>query len=97
MSLPLDIKKSLRFSGEINAGHILTAVMIAFGIVGGYSAFYSRLSILEYKQLQTDQVVLELRNGNVQTAGAIQELRSSNLRLALIAEQMQKQLERKAP
>jgi hypothetical protein len=88
-------KKGLRFSPEVNAGHILTAIMIAFGIVGGYSAFYSRLSILEYKQLQTDQLVTELRNGNTTTGVAIQELRSGNLRLVIIAEQMQKQLERK--
>ena len=85
----------LKFSPEINAGHILTTLVIVLGIIGGYSTFHSKLSILEYKQIQTDQVVAELRNGNVQTAAAIQELRANNVRLGIIAEQIQKQLERK--
>ena len=83
-------RKGLKFSPEINAGHILTALMLLVGIIGGYSAFYSRLSILEYKQLQTDQVVQELKNGTVQMGVAIQELKANNMRLTIISEQLQK-------
>lgn len=80
-------KKGLRFSPEINAGNILNATMLLIGIVGGYAAFYSRLTILEYKQAQTDQMVQELRNGSIQTSVAIQELKTGNMRLMLLLEQ----------
>ena len=83
-------KKGLRFSPEVNAGHLLTILSIFIGIVGGYAAFYSRLSILEYKQLQTDQVVSELKNGTIQTGVAIQELKTGNMRLMILMEQLQK-------
>ncbi len=83
-------RRGLKFSPEINAGHLLTALMILLGIIGGYSAFYSRLSIMEYKQAQADQVITELKNGTVQIGVAIQELKTSNMRLMILMEQIQK-------
>jgi hypothetical protein len=80
-------RRGLKFSPEVNAGHLLTMLTIFIGIVGGYAAFYSRLSILEYKQIQTDQVVTELKNGTIQTSVAIQELKTGNMRLMLLMEQ----------
>lgn len=89
-------KRGLRFSPEINSGNILTAVTMAVGMVVGYSAFYSRISLLEYRQLQMDQIVTELKAGNAQTGVAIQEIKNNNTRLTLIAEQIQRQLDKKS-
>jgi uncharacterized coiled-coil protein SlyX len=83
-------KKGLRFSPEINAGHILTAVMLLFGIVGGYAAFHTRLSVLEFRQAQTDQVVNELKNNNVKLAQSIEELKTISIRLTVFVEESRK-------
>ncbi len=89
--------RGLRFSKEVNAGHILTAMTILVGMIVGYAAFYSRLSLLEYRQLQMDQIVSELKANNIQTGVAIGEIKNTNIRLALIAEQIQHQLDKKSP
>ncbi len=83
----------LTFSRDINAGHILTAITILIGMIVGYAAFYSRLSLLEYRQLQMDQIVTELKSGNAQTVVAIQDIKASNARLTFLAEQIQHQLD----
>ena len=86
------VKKGLRFSPEINAGNVLNASMLLLGIIGGYATFYSRLTILEYRQVQTDQMVTELKNGSAQIGLAVQELKTANVRLMILIEQTPKQI-----
>lgn len=71
--------------------------MIALGIVAGYAAFYARMNLMEYKQVETDRVLIELRASNMSMNQAIVELKANNNVLTIIQQQMQKQLERKAP
>lgn len=80
-------RRGLTFSPEINAGHALTALMIAIGIVVGYASFYSRINLLEFQQQSQSSVITELRSTQIQMSQAI-------TRLTIIQEQMQKQLER---
>lgn len=92
MTIPT--KRGLTFSRDINAGHILTAITILIGMVVGYAAFYSRLSLLEYRQVQMDQIISELKTGNAQAIAAIQDIKTSNARLTFLAEQIQRQLDK---
>lgn len=80
-------RRGLIFTRDINAGHLLTAIMIALGMVAGYAAFYSRINLLEFQQKSQQEVITELRSTQVQMSQAI-------TRLTIIQEQMQKQLER---
>src|SRR5678815_1573395 len=83
---PTTHKRGLKFSRDINAGHILTATMISFGMIAGYSAFYSRLNLMEYKQIETEKVIVELRASNIRMDQAIVELKSNNTKLTIIQE-----------
>lgn len=94
-------RKRLKWSPDINAGHVLTfaSMIVGVAISGavGYATSQSSRAILEYRLANTERVQEQMASTQTKLTEAINELQKQNVKLVALQEAFNRELERRKP
>ena len=82
---------SVRFDGTINAGHLLTAIVMVVAMFGVYTANQIQLTRLDMRVASLENVTIEVRGELVAVRKSQWEISANQVRVTTILERIERQ------